>query len=420
VVILIDEYDSPIHAGWVHGYAADVLGFFRVFLNAGLKGNPHLFKAVVTGILRVAKESIFSDLNNLAVYTVLTKSFSTCFGFTEPEVRALLESTGLAEDLDAVRAWYNGYVFGETVIYNPWSILTFIERGERQPRAYWVSTSSNDLVREMLVRHSFEVEPQIEALLEGGKIEKSIDEGVVLEDLGRRSDALFALLLFSGYLRAEQAEVPYGEPPLYLLSIPNREVREVYASTFREWMRERLGGTSSDVDRLTRVLLDGDAEGLEQSLQAFTENLLSYHDTVRRPEQVYQAFVIGLLATLEPAFEVRSNRESGHGRPDVMIRPRRAPGPGVVMELKVATPRKKTMARALAEGVAQIEEGGYLAELRADGVSPVHALVVAFDGKKVKVRSVAEKSARKVRAAKKAKRRKAPAKKKAGKSRRKS
>jgi hypothetical protein len=394
VVVLIDEYDTPIHAAWLNGYALDVLAFFRTFLNAGLKGNPHLFKAVVTGILRVAKESIFSDLNNLAVYTVLAESFSTCFGFTEPEVQALLADAGLSAHLSAVRAWYNGYVFGETVIYNPWSILSFLDRGDGRPRAYWVSTSSNDLVRDMLVRHGVALEPEIEALLEGGTIEVSVDEGVVLEDLPRRADALFGLLLFSGYLKAKEADAPAGEAPTYFLSIPNREVREVYTSTFREWLRERLGGASGDVDRLTRALLSGDAEALEASLQTFTENLLSHHDTAPRPElrpeQVYHAFVIGLLATLEPAYEVRSNRESGHGRADVLIRPRRGDGPGVVLELKVARAGKKTMARALAEGATQIERSGYRAALSAAGIGPVHALVVAFDGKRVAVRRVDE------------------------------
>jgi hypothetical protein len=411
VVVLIDEYDTPIHAGWLDGYAPDVLGFFRTFLNAGLKGNPHLFKAVVTGILQVAKQSIFSDLNNLAVYTVLVPSFSTCFGFTEREVQALLDGAGLSAHLPAVRAWYNGYVFGDTVIYNPWSILSFLDSGDPQPLAYWVSTSSNDLVRDMLVRHGFAVEREIETLLEGGKIDRALDQGVVLEELARRPDALWSLLVLSGYLKAERAPVPAGEAARHLLSIPNREVREVYTSTFREWLRERLGGASSDVDRLTRALLEGDAEALEAALRAFTANMLSYHDTAPDPEHVYHAFVIGLLATLEPAYEVRSNRESGHGRPDVQIRPRRGTGPGVVLELKVARARKKTMARALAEGAAQIEEGGYRAELLAAGVAPVHALVVAFDGKKVAVRRVDEgvptgERAPRARAVKTAKRRK--------------
>lgn len=393
VVMLIDEYDTPIHAGWLNGYGEDILTFFRTLLNAGLKGNPHLFKAVVTGILRVAKESIFSDLNNLAVYTVLANHFSTCFGFTEAEVGALLDRVGLNDSREAVRDWYNGYVFGGTIIYNPWSILSFVERGESRPRSYWVSTSSNDLVRDMLVRHGSVLKSEIEALLEGQKIEAELDEGVALSELSRRPDVIFSLLLFSGYLKAEQMEGPLDDAPRYLVSIPNREVRGVYTNTFLQLLQEHIGGPR-DVERLTSALLAGDVEEIEAMLSRFAESVLSYHDVARRPEQVYHMFILGLLATLEPAYEVRSNRESGHGRPDLMIRPRGKPGPGVVLELKIAEKGRKTMARALAEGAEQLKAMKYRSELTAAGISPIHALVVGFDGKKVKVQPVADRAKR--------------------------
>ncbi|MGK4004808.1 AAA family ATPase [Sorangium sp. So ce1036] len=387
VVILLDEYDAPIHAGHANGYVKEVLEFFRAFLTAGLKGNPHLFKAVLTGILRIAQESIFSGLNNLAVYTLLRPDFATSFGFTEPEVEALLDRAGRRDRLATVRSWCNGYAFGGTVVYNPWSILNYIDSPEPEPRPYWVSTSANDLVREVLVRHASQVQKDIEALLEGSGVERRLDENVVLSDLGSRADALFGLLTFSGYLKAEKRSLGLDEEPHYRLSIPNREVRQVYTSTFREWMSERLGG-ESDVDRLKQALLSGNAESLEEELQRFTQNVLSYHDTALRPEQVYHAFVIGLLATLEPEHEVRSNRESGRGRPDVTIRPRQAGKPGAVLELKVAKPVKKTLDQALAEGVSQIRDRGYAAELGASGASPVHAFAVAFDGKTVRVQAV--------------------------------
>jgi Predicted AAA-ATPase/PD-(D/E)XK nuclease superfamily len=384
VVVLVDEYDQPIHAG----YTREAVGFFRAFLNAGLKDNPHVFKGVLTGILRIAKESIFSGLNNLGVHSLLDRNFATCFGFTEPEVAALFDRAGISARLKAARTWYNGYIFGETVIYNPWSILSFIDAGEQAPRPFWVTTSSNDLIREVLQRHAFTLQPAIEALLEGGAVERFVNENVVLSDLDEDEDTLWSLLLFSGYLKAEMQSLGPDERPAYRLSIPNLEVREVYTSTFRRWMAQRLKGHGGDVDRLLTALLAGDAETLEEQMQAFTMNVLSYHDTGLRPEQVYHAFVIGLLASLPPAHDVRSNRESGHGRPDVMIRPRRGVGPGVVLELKVARRGKKTMAQALAEGAAQIQEGGYVAELQAAGAAPIHAMVVGFDGKRVKVRSV--------------------------------
>jgi hypothetical protein len=384
VVILIDEYDAPIHAGYANGYANEVLELFRALFTAGFKGNPHLFKAVLTGVLRIAKESIFSGLNNLAVYTLLHPHFSTCFGFTEEEVATLLERAGQRDLLDAVRGYYNGYAFGGTPIYNPWSILNFIHDGDSRLRPHWVTTSSNDLVHDVLRRHTFSIQSDLEVLLEGGVIERVIDENVVLSDLTTRMDSAWSLLVFSGYLRAEEAPGTSLEIRPYRLSIPNREVLQVYTSTFREWMRERLGG-ERDVERLMHAMLEGDAEALEEKLQVFTTNLLSYHDTALRPEQVYHAFVIGLLATLEPTHEVRSNRESGEGRPDVTIRPRQAGNPGAVLELKVAKPGKKTPEQALAEGLAQIRDRDYAAELRAAGASPRFAFVVVFDGKTVKV-----------------------------------
>ncbi|MEM9458930.1 MAG: AAA family ATPase [Myxococcota bacterium] len=389
VVILIDEYDAPIHAGVAGGYVKEVLDLFRLLLTQGLKGNPHLFKAVLTGILRVAKESIFSGLNNVAVYTLLRPDFATGFGFTEPEVDALLRRAGRGEHLEAVRAWYNGYVFGGEVIYNPWSILNYVDGSEPEPRPFWVSTSANELVRESLVNHAAKAHDDIEALLEGRGVLRRLDENVGLSELGTRVDTLFGLLTFSGYLRADKEVLDPTDEPHYRLTIPNREVRRVYTSTFREWMTDRMGGESA-VQRLRRALVSGDDEGLAEELGAFCMNVLSYHDTAagrrpERPEQVYHAFVIGLLATFEGEYEVRSNRESGSGRPDVMLRPKQAGKPGVVLELKVAKKGKKTLEQALAEGVSQIEQRGYASELQAAGVRQVVAFAVAFDGKRVRV-----------------------------------
>ena len=386
VLLLIDEYDEPIYAGHIHGYAPAIVSVLRAFLTEGLKDNPHLYKAVVTGILRIARESIFSGLNNLAVFSLLRRPFRTAFGFTEEEVVALLQSANAAEKLDDVRRWYNGYVFGKTVVYNPWSILNYIADEEKVLRPHWLSTSSNDLIRQELCRQAFRIQEPIETLLQGGSIEEMLDEHVALGDLEKRQGAIWSLLVFSGYLKAEPAEGPPDEEPPYRLSIPNREVRQVYTSTFREWMEEQLSSHGGGIRRLTGALFSGDAEALEQELQAFTTHVLSYHDVALRPEQVYHAFVIGLLASLEPGHVVRSNRESGEGRPDVMIRPQIKGKPGAVLELKVARPGKKTPEQALAEGVAQIQGGKYTAELHAAGASPVHAFAVAFDGKRVWVK----------------------------------
>ncbi|WP_437293504.1 AAA family ATPase [Sorangium sp. So ce426] len=388
VVILLDEYDEPLHAGYLHGYAAQVIGFFRAFLTEGLKGNPHLFKAVLTGVLRVARESIFSGLNNVAVYSLLAPEFDTCFGFTEPEVESLLARFGRPERLPSLRAWYNGYLFGDTVVYNPWSVLNFLSREDGAPQPYWVNTSSNDLVREQLERRALALEPAFATLLDGGSVERVLDESVPLGELDRSDEVLWSLLVFTGYLRAEKRSRGPMEQPSHLLSIPNREVRGVYTTTFRRWLGARLERQSGGLVRLLDALLAGDAARFEAQLQAFATDVLSYHDTGRPdPEQVIQGFVLGLLAALEPDYQVRSNRESGRGRPDVIIRPAQPERPGVVLELKVAR-AGKTLEQALDEGIEQIRRNDYTAELRAAGASPVLALAVAFDGKVVRAASV--------------------------------
>jgi hypothetical protein len=386
VLILVDEYDEPIHSGYLQGYSKDILDFMRSFLGAGLKGNAHLFRAVITGILRVAKENLFSGLNNPGVYSLLRQEYNTCFGFTEAEVAALLARCGREDKLEEVRTWYNGYLFGGEVIYNPWSVLCFLDSADAEARAYWLSTSSNDLVKELLERYAMELQPVFETLLAGGSIEHAIDENVALSQLHQSPGALWSLLVFSGYLKAERA---YHDPmrgPVHRLSIPNREVRQVYATTFRMWMENRMSGHGGSLALLTEALLGGDGEVLEQQLQAFVTNLLSYHDLGGiASERVYHGFVMGLFAVLESSHEVRSNRESGRGRPDVLIRPRQPGKPGVVLELKVARPSKKTLEQALSEGLAQLEAMDYAAELRAAGASPVFGFAVAFDGKEVRV-----------------------------------
>lgn len=386
VVILIDEYDEPIHAGHIGGYGREILDVFRALLTTGLKDNPNLFRGVLTGILRIARESIFSGLNNLGVYSLLRSEFSTCFGFTEPEVQRLLERAGRAEHLETVRHWYNGYDFGGTVVYNPWSVLNFVASDAVEARPYWLSTSSNDLVKQALVAWGARVEPILELLLEGGGIERVIDENVVLGDILLHEEALWSLLVFSGYLKADERSRGPGEQPAHWLSIPNREVRLLYTGTFRDWMRARLVERGGSADRLIAALLGGDAEVLEEELSALAEAVLSYHDTgIRSAEPFYHGFILGLVTVMEAEHEVRSNRESGKGRPDVMIRPRRAGRPGAVLELKVAR-GKRTLEQALEEGVRQIEAQGYLAELRAAGAEPAWGYAVAFDGKAVRVR----------------------------------
>lgn len=389
VFILIDEYDEPIHAGHVYGYSAKILEFMRTFLGAALKSNEYLFKAVITGILRVAKENLFSGLNNIAVYSLLGKEFNTSFGFTDEEVASLLDRSGRGDRLADVRAWYNGYLFGGEIIYNPWSVLSYLEREDTIPQAYWLGTSSNELVHELLGVHAVNMEHVFEDLLEGRSVETFLDENVALNEIHTSDDALWSLLVFSGYLKADP--MPYDSVVgrvVYRLSIPNREVREVYATTFQRWIKSHLTAQGGDIGKLARAMLSGDDDTFEEQLQKFVQNILSYYDVAKMdPERVYHGFVLGLLAALEPEYIVRSNREAGSGRPDVTIRPRLAGKPGALLELKLARKGKKTPAAALREALGQIRSKGYAADLWATGVSDVHAFAVAFDGKRVWVKA---------------------------------
>jgi len=386
-IMLIDEYDEPINAGFVHGYGAQVIELFRAVLTNGLKDNPHLERGVVTGVLRVSRESIFSGLNNLAVHTLLQKSFSTCFGFTEAEVEALVAQAGRSAAMELVRTWYDGYDFGGTVIYNPWSVLCWLADEEAQPRPHWLNTSSNDLVQHLLQGRAAELHEPFSRLLDGEGVERVLDENVVLDRLEESDDALWSLLVFSGYLRAQR--LPPVQPawlPAYRLSIPNAEVRLLYTSSFAEWMRARMKGHGGQLERLLTALLQGDSPRFEQQLGVLVTNLLSYHDLgASEPERIYHVFVLGLLAALEPGYRVRSNRESGSGRPDVLVCPVVPGQPGVVLELKVVR-KGQTMDEVLEDGWAQARRLDYAAELRAAGASPVHVLVVGFDGKQVRVR----------------------------------
>jgi hypothetical protein len=403
VVILVDEYDTPIQAGYTNGYYDDVVTFFRSFLSGGLKDNPQLFKGVLTGILRVAKESLFSGLNNIAVYGILRPELAPWFGFTEPEVRGLVASAGPPELLDGIRAYYNGYVFGGHAIYNPWSVLSFLASADKGLRAYWVDTSSNDLVRQLLLTGPQGARAELETLLAGGTIDKRIDENIVLRDVSTRADAVWSFLLFTGYLKA--VETNLVEARLWCkLAIPNVEVAIGLRDMVQTWL-ETLAGGSDELGAMLDALLRGDAPVVERLLARMVSTSLSYFDTASpEPERFYHGLVVGLLTSLSPRYEVRSNRESGYGRCDVMVLPKAAGQPGVVLELKrVDAEAGETKERALAAALRQIRARDYAAELRARGAAPVHEMAAVFEGKKVYVRAAPAPKARPKKASAKGK-----------------
>ncbi|MFT3775794.1 MAG: AAA family ATPase [Minicystis sp.] len=393
VIILVDEYDSPIHAGYTHGYYDEVIAFFRDFLSGGLKDNLYLFKGVLTGILRVAKESLFSGLNNIDVFSILRPRLATRFGFTEDEVRGLVEAAGRPDLLDEARAYYNGYLFGGQAIYNPWSVLSFLDNEEHLLQPYWIDTSSNDLVREQLVSGPEGVQAELEVLLAGGAVDKPISENIVLRDVSPRSDTLWSFLLFTGYLKPVRLWFDEGER-WATLAVPNTEVSIALRTMARSWLVSQVGG-DNQLRSLLDALLRGDAPTLEKHLSDMVKVNLSYFDAADpEPERFYHGLVVGLLAGLGSGYEVRSNRESGFGRRDVLVLPKTAGKPGVALELKrVASEAGETKEKALATALRQIRDKDYAAELRARGASPIHEMAAVFEGKRAYVRVAGAKKA---------------------------
>ena len=387
-VILIDEYDTPLHAAWQHGYWEDAVDLFRNLLSGAFKDNTSLFKGVLTGILRIGKESIFSGMNNLAVHSLLSEPFSQHFGFTLAEVEAIAAGSNATDAMPGIEKWYNGYRFGGHTIYNPWSVLNYLNNRADDFKPYWVNTASNELLVQLLVDRSTLQQQDLELVLAGGVTEQVIAENTVLRNLVGDATALWSFLLFSGYLRAEmQVGTTDLDLPIWQLRIPNREVRSEYGSVFSSVLNRSLGD-DSQVRKLGRALLAGDSETFERDLGDVLKQTVSYHDLGgRQPERVYQAFVLGLLVHLNATHAVTSNRESGYGRCDVLVCPRQAGQPGVVLELKVLDPRKsEAMDQALDSALAQIRDRDYAAGLRARGAAPVREMAAVFDGKRVVVR----------------------------------
>ncbi|WP_275950252.1 AAA family ATPase [Desulfonema limicola] len=380
VVILIDEYDTPIHAGYAKGYYEEIISFMRNFLSGGLKDNTYLFKGVLTGILRVAKESVFSGLNNLGVYTLLDKEFNTFFGFTEPETANLLKDYDLSNRFNEVSSWYNGYNFGGKVIYNPWSILQFTHRKPKIPSPYWVNTADTGMIDSLATKGGREVKEEIGYLLEGKSIVKPVYESIVIYDLEKRDDLLWSFLLFSGYLKTAGEK---GQKNTYQLAIPNREVRYIYEEMIIRWFGEKI--ESSRIETLLNSLIKGNIDDFEYLLADIVEKVLSFHDTEgRESEKFYHAFILGLLVWLEDRYEVKSNRESGLGRYDAVLIPKDRTKIGIIMEFKKVNERKKeTPEQTLKKAMEQIEKKKYTAELKAAGIKDIIKIAIAFKGKEL-------------------------------------
>ncbi len=387
VVILIDEYDTPIQAGYVNGYYDEVISFMRNFLSGGLKDNKDLFKGVLTGILRVSKESIFSGLNNLGIYTLLVQEFNTAFGFTEEDVRTLLRDYGLAERYDEVAYWYNGYLFGGEEIYNPWSVVNYVVSQEHEPKGYWINTGSTDILESLITRGGRELRQELGQLIEGETITKSIYENIVMRDIEKQDHLVWSFLLFSGYLKCTDQVVRKNR---YELAIPNEEVKEVYENLIERWFEGKVDLTQ--LENMLQALRDGRVETFEHTLRQVVTEIMSYHDLSGEAEKVYQALVLGMLVWLSGSYEIRTNRESGLGRYDIMLKPRTShqkgnipPAPlqrGIILEFKQVYEHEKPET-VLKRAMKQIEEQQYRTELETAGIHDIVQIAVAFRGKEM-------------------------------------
>ena len=385
VIILLDEYDTPMQEAYTGEFWDKFVSFMRSFFNATFKTNPYLERALMTGITRVSKESIFSDLNNLNVVTTTSKEYEDCFGFTEEEVYNALEVYNMADEKEKVKKWYDGFTFGDiSGIYNPWSITNYLDK--REYRAYWTYTSSNSLINRIIRTASSDIKCKMEDLLNGKEIVVNFDEQIVFDQLGKNDSAIWSLMMASGYLTASEVEYR-GElrTPWYHLKITNLETRAMFNQMFIDW----FGSVQESYGRLVQALIKGDIESMNAYMNRITLSTFSFFDVggeYQEPERFYHGFVLGLMAEQTENYILRSNRESGFGRYDVMMIPKREELPGIIMEFKVRSSRKeRTLEETVKAALTQIEENNYDEELLTLGVKKERILHYgfAFDGKEV-------------------------------------
>jgi hypothetical protein len=384
VVLLIDEYDTPLHTAWLRGYHDQAIDFLRPFLSGGLKDNPALFKGVVTGITRIAKESLFSGVNNMVTASMLDSLFPTACGFTDAEVGQLLAAADLADRHGDVRRWYNGYRVGETTLYNPWSVLRFLFQLEDGFLPHWLNTGGDDLLRSLLLEGPAAARMEMDALLHGGAVERTMLEHLALRDLQNDANAIWTLLVHAGYLHMLERRWADGQVQA-TLSAPNEEVRLGWVVMFRRWFDQAADG-ESQARMLSRALLAGDAAVFEEILQLLVMRTMSALDPGGdAPERVWHAFILGLLAHMIGTHRVQSEAEAGVGRADVLVVPHRPGLAGAVLEFKRVRGSESVEA-ALDAAMAQINQRRYVDRLVEAGASPRWKLAVAFAGKVVRVR----------------------------------
>ena len=382
-IIIIDEYDTPIQEGYSKDFYEEIIGFMRNFFSGAFKDNKNLSYGFLTGILRIAQESIFSGLNNLMVNSVMDEAYDSFFGFTSEEVREMLNYYGVSEKEGELKDWYDGYSFGSEEIYNPWSVINYISKG-CIPQAYWANTGKNEVLEDVLKAATDDITERLYSLLQGESVIARIDQNVVYRSLAEDPANIYSLLLVAGYLKAPKKELQADGSYLCEVSIPNREIAAVYKSEILSHLLQVGAITRTTANKIAESLYANDYKKLQKAIGEYMDKSISFYDA--GAEGFYHGLVLGLIALMDNQYKIKSNRESGDGRYDISLIPREDRYPGIIMELKWKKDLSAEKLEGLSdEALAQIDSMRYDAEMKEDGINDILKFGIAFSGKKVSV-----------------------------------
>lgn len=384
-IIIIDEYDTPIQEGYAKDFYEEIIGFMRNFFSGAFKDNKNLSFGFLTGILRIAQESIFSGLNNLTVNSVMDDEYDKYFGFTSEEVETMLGYYGVPEKKAELAEWYDGYLFGNEEIYNPWSVINYISR-DCKPQAYWVNTGKNEILDEVLKNATDDISESLYSLLQGKRVIAKIDQNVVYRSLAEDPANIYSLLLVAGYLKTPKKELQADGSYLCEVSIPNKEIAAVYKSEILSHLLQVGAITRTTANKIAESLYANDFIKLERAIGEYMDEAISFYDA--GAEGFYHGLVLGLIAMMDNQYKIRSNRESGDGRYDISMFPRDERYPGIIMELKWKKNLGKDALDKLAgEALSQISDRRYDVQMARDGIKNILKIGIAFSGKSVCVES---------------------------------
>ena len=384
-IIIIDEYDTPIQEGYAKDFYDDIIGFMRNFFSGAFKDNKNITYGFLTGILRIAQESIFSGLNNLTVNLIMDKDYDRFFGFTDLEVHKMMEYYDVSGKYTELRDWYDGYLFGNTEIYNPWSVINYISKG-CIPQAYWVNTGKNEVLEDVLRVATDDITERLYALLQGECVIARIDQNVVYRSLSEDPANIYSLLLVAGYLKASKKELQGDGAYLCEVSIPNREIAAVYKSEVLSHLLQIGAITRTTANKIAESLYANDLKKIQQAIAEYIDKTVSFYDA--GSEGFYHGLVLGLVALMDNHYKIKSNRESGNGRYDISLIPRESKYPGIIMELKWKNGIDDELLEKLSwEALNQINDKKYDFEMSSDGIENILKLGIAFSGKKVRVKA---------------------------------